>query len=114
MSDKGKAFAVNNRAVRHRVLLLAISIFFIGVIASGSHGLGRHSHTSGRAVAAPRLKAVALPEHQRQISFGYGPLPMSFELNEGQTDKRVRFLSRGRGYAVFLTSNEAVLALEES
>src|SRR5208282_4973636 len=29
----------------------------------------------------------------------------------GQTDARVKFLSRGSGYSLFLTGNEAVLAL---
>ena len=41
----------------------------------------------------------------------YGNLPLSFEANQGQTDSRVKFLSRGRGYALFLTSEEAVLKL---
>jgi len=39
---------------------------------------------------------------------------MSFEVNEGQTDKQVRFLSRGSGYNLFLTSTEAVLALSKN
>ncbi len=39
----------------------------------------------------------------------YGSLPMSFEANQGQTDARVRFLSRGEGYSLFLTDSEAVL-----
>jgi hypothetical protein len=38
---------------------------------------------------------------------------LSFEANEGQTDPAVRFLSRGPGYALFLTSSEAVLALRQ-
>jgi len=41
----------------------------------------------------------------------YGNLPLGFEDNQGQTDSRVRFLSRGVGYSLFLTPNEAVLAL---
>src|SRR5208282_4161742 len=36
-------------------------------------------------------------------------LPLSFEANQGQTDSRVRFLSRGREYSLFLTGDEAVL-----
>ena len=36
---------------------------------------------------------------------------MSFEANQGQTDSQVKFLSRGTGYTLFLTSSEAVLAL---
>jgi len=41
----------------------------------------------------------------------YGKLPLSFEANAGQTDPRVKFLSRGAGYTLFLTANEAVLSL---
>ncbi len=44
----------------------------------------------------------------------YSHLPLSFELNQGQTDPRVKFLARGPGYTVFLTSDEAVLALQSS
>ena len=40
--------------------------------------------------------------------------PMSFEANQGQTDSRVKFLSRGSGYTLFLTSSEAVLALSSA
>jgi hypothetical protein len=41
----------------------------------------------------------------------YGRLPLSFEANRGQTDPQVRFLSRGGGYAIFLTATDAVLKL---
>ncbi|MBV8135874.1 MAG: SBBP repeat-containing protein [Deltaproteobacteria bacterium] len=41
----------------------------------------------------------------------YGQLPLSFELNQGQSDPRVKFLSRGQGYTLFLTATEAVLSL---
>jgi hypothetical protein len=44
----------------------------------------------------------------------YGKLPLSFEANQGQTDRAVKFLSRGRGYALFLTGDEAVLTLERA
>ena len=43
----------------------------------------------------------------------YGRLPLSFEANRGQTDEQVEFLSRGNGYALFLTPNEAVLTLRD-
>jgi hypothetical protein len=36
---------------------------------------------------------------------------LSFEENRGQTDARVKFLARGRGYTIYLTSTEAVLKL---
>ena len=37
--------------------------------------------------------------------------PMHFEANQGQTRDDVKFLARGPGYGVYLTANEAVLAL---
>ncbi|UWZ81937.1 DUF7948 domain-containing protein [Occallatibacter riparius] len=58
--------------------------------------------------------AQNLPETAAQrssVASSYGHLPLAFEVNRGQTDPRVRFLARGSGYGVFLTSQEAVLAL---
>jgi hypothetical protein len=48
---------------------------------------------------------------QGKIVENYGKLPLSFEANSGQTDARVKFLSRGSGYTLFLTSDEAVFTL---
>jgi hypothetical protein len=41
----------------------------------------------------------------------YGKLPLHFEANQGQVEGTVRYLSRGSGYGLFLTSTEAVLTL---
>ena len=41
----------------------------------------------------------------------FGKLPLRFEVNKGQADKTVKFLSRGKGYSLLLTSNEATLTL---
>lgn len=43
----------------------------------------------------------------------YGRLPLAFEENQGQSDSRVKFISRGPGYRLFLTATEAVLALNK-
>ena len=48
---------------------------------------------------------------QAQIRATYAGLPLSFELNQGKTEHSVKFLSRGSFYNLFLTANEAVLAL---
>ncbi|HUI42984.1 MAG TPA: choice-of-anchor D domain-containing protein [Terriglobia bacterium] len=45
------------------------------------------------------------------VHANYGRLPLSFEANQGQTDPRVDFVARGRGYTLFLTRNQAVVAL---
>ena len=44
----------------------------------------------------------------------YGKLPLVFELNQGQSDREVKFLARGPGYALFLTPTEAVFALRKA
>src|SRR5882762_643283 len=48
-----------------------------------------------------------------RVSESYGKLPLQFEANRGQTHKDVRFLSRGPGYNLYLTANEAVLVLSK-
>jgi hypothetical protein len=45
------------------------------------------------------------------IARNFGNLPLSFEPNQGQSDPRVKFISRGHGYTMFLTPTEAVLVL---
>jgi hypothetical protein len=54
----------------------------------------------------------ALSEASRRgVAAGYGPLPLAFEANRGQTDAQVKYLARGAGYTLFLTADEAVLSL---
>jgi hypothetical protein len=60
------------------------------------------------------LKSAARPAATLRLVESYGKLPLSFEANQGQTDSQVKFLSRGRGYMLFLTGNEAVLALRSA
>jgi hypothetical protein len=66
---------------------------------------------SQRAGAAAADKAE--PAVRARAVESYGKLPLSFEINKGQTDQQVKFLSRGGGYSLFLTGNEAVLALRK-
>ncbi len=54
---------------------------------------------------------TAKPRSNAQWAHLYAALPLSFEANRGQTDPSVSFLSRGRGYTLFLTGREAVLTL---
>jgi hypothetical protein len=63
------------------------------------------------SVVSPHSASPADPEAQARILDSYGKLPLSFEANHGQTDGRVKFLSRTSGYSLFLTGDEAVLRL---
>ena len=73
---------------------------------------------TGTIVASPQLAPapggqVSATDRARVVE-SYGRLPLSFEANNGQTDKEVKFLSRGQGYTLFLTRDEAVLSLRRS
>lgn len=59
------------------------------------------------------VASVARAAAEPQFFTGYGDLPLSFETNAGQTDARVSFVSRGPGYALYLSPTEAVLALHK-
>lgn len=45
------------------------------------------------------------------LAQGYGQESLAFEANQGQTDSSVKFLSRGVGYSLFFTTDEAVVVL---
>jgi hypothetical protein len=49
-----------------------------------------------------------------QAQTSYESLPLTFEVNQGQTASNVQFLARGSGYTVFLTSGQMTLALRSS
>src|SRR6266550_2224627 len=51
------------------------------------------------------------PATHRSRQINFSSLPLAFEPNFGQTDPQVKYLARGKGYNLFLTSNEAVLSL---
>ena len=61
--------------------------------------------------ASPIGASTADAGAQARILHQYGKLPLSFEANHGQADGRVKFLSRTGDFTLFLTSDEAVLAL---
>jgi uncharacterized protein (TIGR03437 family) len=64
----------------------------------------------------PRVFSESNPRAQGKVLRAAGTLanlPLWFEENLGQSDPQVRYLSRGRGFALFLTRDEAVLSLQD-
>jgi hypothetical protein len=57
--------------------------------------------------------ANSKPSASQGVAPDYKGLAAYFEENHGQTDSRVRFLSRGPNYTIFLTPQQAVLALRK-
>src|SRR6185503_3340875 len=67
-------------------------------------------------MVAPAAAGAAVqpdPATRMRLSEAYGRLPLAFEANRGQADTRVKFLSRGIGYSLLLTSSEAILSLNK-
>ncbi|MGB7926117.1 MAG: Ig-like domain-containing protein [Pyrinomonadaceae bacterium] len=90
--------------------LTGAAIFFTSDPASNSRALSG-VETAPAQLSQPGEVAKPAPATPEEIGEAYGKLPLSFEANHGQTDERVKFLSRGSGYGLFLTATEAVLAL---
>jgi hypothetical protein len=75
----------------------------------GSVGYRPGGTSPAAATAATPLGSAPQPA---TLQWNFAKLPLRFEANQGQTDPTVKFLSRGRGYSLFLTSDEAVLSLQ--
>jgi hypothetical protein len=68
---------------------------------------------AGLGTSAKRANTPPVNQFKQPPTASYIKLPLSFEVNEGQSDPGVKFLSRGSGYTLFLTGSEAVLALQK-
>ena len=78
-------------------LFLAVSVFIF---------------ISAAAFAGAQSSSPA--DSKADVAAHYANLPMQFEVNQGQTDPRVRFTAHGSGYSLFLADTEAVLLLGKS
>jgi photosystem II stability/assembly factor-like uncharacterized protein len=79
-----------------------------GAVADSEH---KATKMNGTGLAAPRSAQPEAGKASRaQLNEAYGKLPLSFEVNKGQFDSRVKFASRAGGHELYLTPTEAVLA----
>src|ERR1700704_3231031 len=97
-------------AIPAALMCLAVALAMAkGGLRSHAAARTRHeqaSHASSRNMSRPDQRT------RMRLAENYGKLPLHFEANQGQTDARVKFLSRGAGYSLFLTSTEAVFKLQ--
>jgi len=86
----------------------------VAVVAVLSAAAVQLGHGRARAkTAALSTSEDSKSARRLNIVQAYGKLPLGFEWNQGQTNAQVKFLSRGPGYELFLTRDEAVLALSK-
>jgi hypothetical protein len=76
-------------------------------------GWGARPVQFSRSEASRQTGRADAPTQSRLVA-SFGKLPLSFEVNQGQTTSSVKFLSRGSGYTLFLTGDEAVLGLRKA
>ena len=84
--------------------------------------LGKSLHhcacLAGAMLCFAALASAANPAPHQELAKArlrenYGKLPLSFEENRGQADARVKFLSRGSGYSLFLTPGAVLMNLDQ-
>src|ERR1700687_6209977 len=92
-----------------RVLLFSAFVLCItaNVKAQSSKPVLKAQATQPAATASPS------PAAAEAVRASFAKLPLSFEENVGQTDGRVKYMSRGSGYSLFLTADQAVFALRD-
>src|SRR5882762_1472036 len=104
------------RGVRESALeLMCIATLSCGLLLLAAYGTWGNRARRGRAAATSiATSETTRPVYEKPNSRWvgtYSKLPLSFEENQGQTAGEVRYLSHGSGYELFLTAQEAVLAL---
>lgn len=115
-----------HHSTHHFKHLLSLTLALVGLTGGPtlpSASAGRPSprdftdqaHSAHLAGQPASVSSLTPPEEatQARVQEAYGKLPLSFEANQGQTEPQVKFLARGRGYSLFLTSQEVVLAFSQ-
>src|SRR5437867_854005 len=85
---------------RNLAVVLAVFFALLRVVVV-SHAQG------GSAVAVTTESALekTVQTDKAGLLKSYGKLPLTFEANQGQASPEIKFLSRGGGYSLYLTSN---------
>src|SRR5438876_6918843 len=104
--------------IRRRRRRLGLALATAGLL--GLLQLGQGQAGQGQALSAGTARAgkgslaaaaAASPAAKRTALAAYGKLPLAFVPNAGQTDASVRYSAQAGGYSIYLTRDEAVLAL---
>jgi hypothetical protein len=98
---------VRARWVVFTLIAVAAVVFAVGPAKSFVHHDDARTAHVARAASQP---AEVTPAARARINASFAALPLAFEANEGQTDPQVKYMARGNGYTLFLTSGDAVLS----
>ncbi len=90
------------------------AIAFLSIVCAIAIGMSSNSETTFRELPTPRkvkARPETLPVASGRMGQSFQRVPIHFEAYAGQADEQVKFVSRGRGYSMFLTGTELILAL---
>jgi hypothetical protein len=107
MKLKG-AWGVATKFISMAALFCCVVLWTVFLVA------GKRDHTGdagNRNAGAERAAIQVAPKDNSKWAEAYDRLPMSFEENQGQTAREVRYVAHGGRYELFLTPQEAVIAL---
>ena len=94
-------------SLKSRISLVAASIAAIAGLAI----LVSTMQSRGGASASEPISAASRAELRQKAMKLNGSMPRYFEVNQGQADHSVRYLSRGDHDSLFLTNDAAVFSL---
>src|SRR5258707_5532299 len=103
-----KTWASRGKVASLVVLAALVSAVFI---FATSKETAKFLHSGAQQNSVSSAPHASSSKANPQWNAAYANLPLRFEENQGQSAQEVRFVSRGAGYQLFLTSQEAVLAL---
>jgi hypothetical protein len=101
-----RQISLARKTIQRASTLAATLALATAAIAPSSAG------TPAKPSARNAIADSRMSQNERnRIAENYGKLSLSFETNQGQTDQRVQYISRGSEYTLFLTGDAAVLKL---
>src|SRR5215475_5487975 len=93
------------KSTLHRLVCLSLLLVCLLCAASQVRTLNPKTRAASLKPAEAATRA--------RVTEAYGALPLSFEVNRGQTDPSIKFLSRGANYSFSLAPTEATLQLRD-
>lgn len=121
MIEESLGYSLRIASKRWKIKLAVSSV--VGLVIAGIFcftGFPYSLNQNALAIAnpAPKIANVTpLPgpgknNSKQQFLDAFVQSPLSFEANDGQAEQRFGFLSKGRGYGIFLMPNEAMFLLQ--
>jgi len=105
-----RRFVTHPETTTNRIVICTgcVAVSFLTVFFFSFH----KGQAARKSIFPAGASSAIVAQTKPKLTVSYGKLALSFELNQGQTDPHVKFVSHGRGYTLLLATDETVLALK--